>query len=93
MSDRADTTTPARPRPAPGTRLDAVHLLVTYRCTYACDHCFVWGSPEQDATMTLAQLRSVVDQAAAAVRHLAVESGAASVCRSPERERRTIPCR
>ncbi len=52
---------------APRTlRLDALHLLVTYRCTYACDHCFVWGSPEQEATMTLAQLRDVIDQAAAA---------------------------
>ncbi len=46
--------------------LEAIHLLVTYRCTYACEHCFVWGSPEQEGTMTLAQLRAVVDQAAAA---------------------------
>jgi hypothetical protein len=46
--------------------LEAIHLLVTYRCTYACEHCFVWGSPEQEGTMTLAQLRTVVDQAAAA---------------------------
>ena len=47
-------------------RLEAIHLLTTYRCTYACDHCFVWGSPEQEGTMTLAQLRTVIDQAAAA---------------------------
>ncbi|MGZ4200159.1 MAG: radical SAM protein, partial [Thermoleophilia bacterium] len=47
-------------------RLEALHLLVTYRCTYACDHCFVWGSPEQEGTMTLAQLCSVIDQGAAA---------------------------
>ena len=47
-------------------RLEAIHLLTTYRCTYACDHCFVWGSPEQEATMTLAQLEAVIDQAAAA---------------------------
>ena len=46
--------------------LEAIHLLVTYRCTYACEHCFVWGSPEQEGTMTLAQMRAVVDQAAAA---------------------------
>ena len=45
-------------------RLDGIHFLVTYRCTYACDHCFVWGSPDADDTMTLAQLTSVVDQAA-----------------------------
>jgi hypothetical protein len=46
-------------------RLDGIHFLVTYRCTYACDHCFVWGSPEAEGTMTLAQLTSVIDQAAA----------------------------
>lgn len=45
-------------------RLDGIHFLVTYRCTYACDHCFVWGSPDAVDTMTLAQLTSVIDQAA-----------------------------
>ena len=46
-------------------RLEGIHFLVTYRCTYACDHCFVWGSPEAEGTMTLAQLTSAIDQAAA----------------------------
>ncbi len=46
-------------------KLDGIHFLVTYRCTYACDHCFVWGSPDADQTMTLAQLTSVIEQAAA----------------------------
>jgi hypothetical protein len=46
-------------------RLEGIHLLTTYRCTYECDHCFVWGSPQQVGTMTLAQLRDVIDQAAA----------------------------
>jgi len=46
-------------------RLEGIHFLVTYRCTYACDHCFVWGSPDAEETMTLAQLTSVIDQAAA----------------------------
>jgi len=45
-------------------RLDAIHFLVTYRCTYACDHCFVWGSPDAEGTMTLAQLTNVIDQGA-----------------------------
>jgi len=45
-------------------RLEGIHFLVTYRCTYACDHCFVWGSPAAEGTMTLAQLTSVVDQGA-----------------------------
>lgn len=48
-----------------GIRLEGIHFLVTYRCTYACDHCFVWGSPDAEGTMTLAQLTSAIDQAAA----------------------------
>ena len=44
--------------------LDGIHFLVTYRCTYACDHCFVWGSPDAEGTMTLAQITSAIDQAA-----------------------------
>ena len=48
-----------------GIRLDGIHFLVTYRCTYSCDHCFVWGSPEAEGAMTLAQLTGVIDQAAA----------------------------
>ena len=45
--------------------LDGIHFLVTYRCTYTCDHCFVWSSPDVEETMTLAQLRDAMDQAAA----------------------------
>lgn len=45
--------------------LDGIHFLVTYRCTYACDHCFVWSSPDCEATMTVAQLRDAMDQAVA----------------------------
>ncbi len=45
-------------------RLEGIHFLVTYRCTYACDHCFVWGSPDAEGTMTLAQLTGVIDQGA-----------------------------
>lgn len=43
--------------------LDGVHLLLTLKCTAACDHCFVWGGPEQDATMTLAQVDTLLEQA------------------------------
>ena len=46
-------------------KLEDIHFLVTYRCTYACEHCFVWGSPDAGQTMTMAQLTSVIDQAAA----------------------------
>jgi hypothetical protein len=45
-------------------RLEGIHFLVTYRCTFACDHCFVWGSPDAEGMLTLNQLTSVIDQAA-----------------------------
>jgi hypothetical protein len=43
--------------------LTGLHLLLTYTCTYECDHCFIWGSPAQEGTMTLAQVREVYRQA------------------------------
>lgn len=43
--------------------LSGLHLLLTYRCTSACDHCFVWGSPQASATMTIAQVRALLDAA------------------------------
>ncbi len=46
-------------------RLSGVHLLLTYQCTFECDHCFVWGSPRQEGTMTLKTMRHVLDQARA----------------------------
>jgi len=43
--------------------LTGLHLLLTYKCTYECDHCFVWGSPNAQGTMTLAQIREILRQA------------------------------
>jgi hypothetical protein len=43
--------------------LNGLHLLLTYRCTSECDHCFVWGSPRQSGTMTLAQVHDILRQA------------------------------
>jgi MoaA/NifB/PqqE/SkfB family radical SAM enzyme len=43
--------------------LSGLHLLLTYQCTFECDHCFVWGSPFQKGTMTLPQVRQVLSQA------------------------------
>jgi hypothetical protein len=45
-------------------KLTGLHLLLTYQCTFECDHCFVWGSPWQSGTMTLA----LIDQALAQAR-------------------------
>ena len=30
-------------------KLSGLHFLLTYRCVYECDHCFVWGSPASRA--------------------------------------------
>ncbi len=44
--------------------LTGVHFLLTYRCTSACRHCFVFGSPDAEGTFTVAQLRGAFDQIA-----------------------------
>jgi MoaA/NifB/PqqE/SkfB family radical SAM enzyme len=44
-------------------QLRGLHILLTYQCTYTCEHCFAWGSPEQTGVLTLAQLEIILDQA------------------------------
>ncbi|HSD82727.1 MAG TPA: radical SAM protein [Anaerolineae bacterium] len=44
-------------------KLSGLHLLLTYQCTFECDHCFVWGSPWQQGTLTLASIRHIVREA------------------------------
>jgi len=44
-------------------KLSGLHILLTYQCTYECDHCFVWGSPRQTGTLTLAQVGQILEQA------------------------------
>jgi hypothetical protein len=43
--------------------LTGLHMLLTYACTYECDHCFVWSGPEQPGTFTLDGLEEVLRQA------------------------------
>jgi MoaA/NifB/PqqE/SkfB family radical SAM enzyme len=43
--------------------LTGLHLLLTYQCNLECDHCFVWGSPWQCGTMTLRNVRHILQQA------------------------------
>lgn len=40
-----------------------LHILLTYQCTCECDHCFVWGSPKQSGTLSIAQLEQALLQA------------------------------
>lgn len=43
--------------------LSGLHLLLTYQCTFECDHCFAWGSPWQEGTLTLGDIRRILQQA------------------------------
>jgi hypothetical protein len=43
--------------------LTGIHFLLTYKCTFECDHCFVFGSPIAEGTFTLNQVRRVLDEA------------------------------
>ena len=44
-------------------KLSGLHILLTYQCTFECDHCFVWGSPRQHGVLTLEQVDEILDQA------------------------------
>ncbi|MCP4685998.1 MAG: radical SAM protein, partial [bacterium] len=37
--------------------------LLTYACTFECDHCFLHCSPRAQGTFTLAQVRNILEQA------------------------------
>ncbi len=58
-------------------RLSGLHLLLTYQCNLACDHCFVWGSPWQSGTMTLEVVRHILQQGQelGTVTSIAIEGG------------------
>jgi MoaA/NifB/PqqE/SkfB family radical SAM enzyme len=45
--------------------LSGLHLLLTYECNYACDHCFVWGGPSQTGTMTVESIGQILGEAEA----------------------------
>lgn len=44
-------------------KLTGLHLLLTYQCTFECDHCFVFGSPSQTGVMTVPQIQEILRQA------------------------------
>ncbi|MBN1287689.1 MAG: radical SAM protein [Anaerolineae bacterium] len=43
--------------------LKELHVLLTYKCTFECDHCFVYSSPNAEGVFTLAQVQQVMDEA------------------------------
>ena len=42
--------------------LTGIHILLTYKCTLECDHCFLYSSPDAPGAMTLPQIRSVLEE-------------------------------
>ena len=44
-------------------KLSGLHILLTYQCTFECDHCFVWGSPKQSGVLTIEQVGQILNQA------------------------------
>lgn len=42
--------------------LTGVHLLMTYKCNLECDHCFVYSSPRAEGSMSLPQIRYVLEE-------------------------------
>ena len=42
--------------------VNGIHFLLTYACTYRCDHCFLHCSPEARGTLTGAQLRETFEE-------------------------------
>ncbi len=48
---------------AQSTPLTGLHLLLTYECNYECDHCFVWGGPSQNGTMSYETIELILQQA------------------------------
>lgn len=57
--------------------LTGIHILLTYKCTSECDHCFLHCSPAREGTFTLEQLRALVRQieALGTVRSVYFEGG------------------
>ncbi len=44
-------------------KLEGLHILLTYQCTYECDHCFVWGSPWQMGVLTFERVEQILQEA------------------------------
>ena len=49
---------------SPGMPLEAVHILLTYRCTYECAHCFLHCGPDRPGAMTIMEMEGLIEQAA-----------------------------
>ena len=43
--------------------LTGIHVLLTYTCTFACDHCFLYCSPSAEGVFSMHRLRQLLQEA------------------------------
>lgn len=43
--------------------ITGLHLLQTYKCPFECDHCFLFSRPQAKGTMTIPNIREILNQA------------------------------
>jgi MoaA/NifB/PqqE/SkfB family radical SAM enzyme len=43
--------------------MTGIHFLLTYRCSFECDHCFLYCGPRASGTFTVEQIRRVLAEA------------------------------
>ena len=43
--------------------LSEIHILLTYRCNFECDHCFLYCGPTSPGTFTIAQVDAILNEA------------------------------
>jgi len=43
--------------------LSTIHLLLTYKCTLRCEHCYVYGSPKGEGNLNYTLVNRLLDQA------------------------------
>jgi hypothetical protein len=43
--------------------ITGIHLLLTYKCNFACDHCFVYACPEAKGVMKISDVREILSEA------------------------------
>lgn len=42
--------------------LKGIHFLLTYKCVFECDHCFLYCSPNSDGVFTIARIEDALNQ-------------------------------
>lgn len=43
--------------------ISGIHLLLTYKCSFACDHCFVYACPDAKGVMRISDVREILNEA------------------------------